>query len=191
MAQATKIIFLDFDGPLSNARTVLALGDEGFFDPVAVQALNHICAASGARVVCTSTRTHPDWEEGFIKAVRFFDVAGLDLKYLHPDWSCCTDLDMPRKDHIRQWLKHHPEVTHYAIVDDEKVGLRCTVRVSQIDGMNHNDFEKIAACLDIDLCAAFNEARKQTGRSPQYSLPFDKHDEMLNAVIACRECLTP
>lgn len=177
MNAATKIIFLDFDGPLSNARTALAYGEVHSFDGVAIHGLNAICHASGAKIVCSSWRTDALSTSNAQENIALLVDTGLDRSNLHRDWSCCIDLDKKRGWEIRKWLRAHPEVTHFAIIDDDVVRMPNFVKVSQNDGMKLADFEKIARFLDFDLGAAFLSAQTtRLSRNPrQYELNFDNH----------------
>jgi hypothetical protein len=154
-----KIIFLDFDGPLSNPRVVLYGGYDNALDPVAVTALNNVCSYTGAKIVCTSTRTAPHSAENYAETQALLEAAGLDLRHLHQDWSCFYDMDSPRKTHIKKWLHAHPQVKHYAIIDDEAVGMKNMIRVGDMDGLQIRHFEKLARLLDFRLCDVFNHAR--------------------------------
>ncbi len=158
---ASKVIFLDFDGPLSNPRVILYGGNDNAIDPVAVTALNNLCEATGVKIVCSSTRTIPGHQGNFDETVAMLAAAGLDPKHIHEDWSCFYDLSTSRKTHIKQWLAKHPEVTHYAIIDDEAVGLPGMVRVTDMDGMQVKHFEKLAKLLDFNLMDVFNHAREK------------------------------
>ena len=156
---AHKVIFLDFDGPLSNPRVILYGGHDNAVDPVAVTALNNLCAATGVKIVCSSTI--PGHQGNFEETVAMLAAAGLDPQHLHEDWSCFYDTERPRKAHIKQWLSQHPEVTHYAIIDDEPVGLPGVVRVTEMDGMQVKHFERLASLLDFNLTDVFNHAREK------------------------------
>ena len=157
----TKIIFLDFDGPLSNPRIILSLGDDNEFDPVAVGALNNLCEATGVKIVCSSTRTMAGNDKNFQKTRALLTSAGLDPCHLHEDWCCFYSMNTSRKTHISQWLAKHPEVTHYAIVDDERVRLPNLVRVTEMDGLLVRHFEKLAKILDFNVMDIFNKAREK------------------------------
>jgi hypothetical protein len=182
MSVATKIIFLDFDGPLSTSRTQFQTGNNLPFDPVAVQILNHICAASGAKIVCSSRRTWAQSRENFRETRMHFEKAGLDISNIHPDWSCRTDHG-DRKDHIEGFLKKHPEVTHYAIVDDETVDLPGLVLVGEEDGILMKHFEAVAKHLDFDLGLAFYRAAVESRDLNHPLLPFGAYEIQFNNSI--------
>ncbi len=150
-----KIIFLDFDGPLSNHRVGAQTGSMKLFDPVAVGALNNICKVSNSKIVCTSVRAQLWHDDSFKKACYYFEQAGLDLGYLHEDWSCRYDAGL-REGHILKWLDLHPDVTQYAIIDDGLVDLPNFVRVDTYNGIGFNDFQKVAALLGTDMSKVFN-----------------------------------
>jgi hypothetical protein len=112
-----KVLFLDIDGVLNSDRSDLAFGGlpDGFmphdlarFDPVALALVRRLCAETGAAVVLSSSwRLHHTVQEA---------AAGLGL----PVVDSTRDLgsSFGRSDEITLWLATHPEVTHYAIVDD-------------------------------------------------------------------------
>ena len=177
-----KIIFLDFDGPLSNDRTQAQTGDWYSFDPVACQALDTLCSYSGAKIVVSSTRAFKN-PSSFRETSKLMSDAGLDPKHMHGDWCIRDKNQWSRKGRqhkrgtlIRRWLAAHPEVTHYAIIDDENVFLPNFVKVSENDGILSAHFRKIAALLEIDLGDAFQHARERRGEfhETQYNLPFNQ-----------------
>ncbi|MDB5491209.1 MAG: hypothetical protein JWO78_1058, partial [Micavibrio sp.] len=192
VAVVMKIIFLDFDGPLSNVRVTLGYGADDRMDPVTLRALNHICEASGAKIVCTSVRAvlHPG---RYQDCMWRFKQAGLDLSHVHRDWSCNTDNGGNRYEQIEAWLAAHEGVTHYAVVDDEQVLDRQghnhpkLVKTSMNDGMAFRQFQRLAKLLDFDLLLAFDKAREWTdwGRE-QMVLPFDFLAMRHNASMAIR-----
>ena len=155
-----KIIFLDFDGPLTNARVILGSGDEYGFDPVAVQAPNNICATTGIRIVCSSSRTHASSESNRQETMALFASHGFDVSHFHDDWSCSRGIRSKRKADIQEWLKKHPEVTHYAIVDDDAVRMPNLIRVNEAEGMLLRHFSKMAKILDFNLAAVFARAHE-------------------------------
>ncbi len=153
------IIFLDFDGPLSNPRVTLFSGDDDAFDPLAVTTFNNICALTGARIVCTSTRAFARSSDDRADACARFAKAGLDLKHLHQDWSCYYDDHRKRADHIRAWLAEHPEVSRYAVIDDEDAGTLNLIRVSDMNGLQVEDYEKLGVLVGFDVAALLNFTR--------------------------------
>jgi hypothetical protein len=169
----TKIISLDFDGPLTNFRTMMQSGDNRAFDPVAINTLNHLCAATAAKIVCTSVRTWTDSEPNFRENMALFEEAGLDIRHLHPDWSCRTDQGK-RENHIQKWLTDHPTTKEYVIIDDDMIDLPNFVRIDQMNGILLAHWEAVAKCLDIDIGDVFKEAahKKYNIVEAQMTLPF-------------------
>jgi hypothetical protein len=142
-----KVIFLDHDGVIclsqqfggrykkqAKARTKLSQNVMGFrvgdrfdnFDKKAIKVLNSILEQTGAEIVVSS-----DWknwatveemgeyyeEQGIIKKPIDFTPSEYDAperEEWHPDW----DLEGSRTLEIQEWLKGHPEVTHWVAIDD-------------------------------------------------------------------------
>lgn len=116
MTQPTKVLFLDIDGVLNSTRSVIA--HQGFphgfdkknmakFDHVAINMVRKLCEETDCSIVLSSS-----W------------------RILHSVHECANGLDLPifdktpggggnRGKQIQEWLDEHPEVTSYAIVDDD------------------------------------------------------------------------
>lgn len=154
------VIFLDFDGVLSTSLSMLATGSIHTFDPVTMKILNYICAASGAKIVCTSTRAQAWMPEKKERAEKYFKEAGLDLSHLHADWSCRYDTG-PRDGHIMRWLREHPDVKKYAVVDDNFVEVKGFVKVDPYNGLTLQNFIQIAEFLDFPLEKALQLAQNE------------------------------
>jgi hypothetical protein len=142
-----KIIFLDHDGVIclsqqfggrykkqAKARTKLSQSVMDFpvearfdnFDKKAIKVLNLILEETGAEIVVSS-----DWknwanveemgeyyeQQGIIKKPIDFtprEYTMPEKQEWHPDW----DLEASRTLEIQEWLKDHPEVTHWVAIDD-------------------------------------------------------------------------
>jgi hypothetical protein len=111
-----KVLFLDIDGVLNSRRSVVAFNgyphsfegkDRERFDWVAVGLIRALCQETGTAIVLSSS-----W------------------RILHSVHECANGLDLPifyrtpslskcRGAEIAEWLSEHPEVTAYAIVDDD------------------------------------------------------------------------
>lgn len=150
---------------------MIATGSNRPFDPVAAEVLNNLCLASGAKVVCTSIRSWAGIHDNFYDNKYLFEKAGFDPRHLHPDWSCRTDHGR-REDHIQNWLKRHPGVSRYAIIDDDLVDLPNFVRVSFEDGILMEQFNRVAQLLDVDIIKAFEQARLNRQERDQLLLPL-------------------
>lgn len=112
-----RILFLDVDGVLNHLAcwTEMKMGATPV-DPECVARLDRIVEATGAMIVLSSSWRGPGGLEEVL------EEAGA-LKHRHP-----TDWRTPRlhgEDYrgrgseIADWLSRHPEVSIYAIVDDD------------------------------------------------------------------------
>lgn len=105
-----RIIFLDIDGVLNNAKSNEESLTFPCIDEVNLKHLKHIIEATGARVVLTST-----WKEDYQEdeAVRRF------LEYRLPICGVTEDRILDRGKGILAYLSVHPEVKSYVLLDDE------------------------------------------------------------------------
>lgn len=111
-----KVLFLDIDGVLNSERSAWAFG--GFphgFDPANMAKFDHVAIAL-IRKVCEETECSV--------------VLSSTWRLLHSVHECANGLGLPifdktpggggnRGKQIQEWLDEHPEVTEYAIVDDD------------------------------------------------------------------------
>jgi len=103
-----NVIFLDIDGVLNceatpNPRKFPYIVDDGLLD-----LFKRLVKASGAMVVLTSS-----WR---------IDPVGRLAAEFHgvPFQDVCPDLpDAPRCDELLAWLREHPEISRYCVIDDE------------------------------------------------------------------------
>jgi HAD domain in Swiss Army Knife RNA repair proteins len=107
-----KIIFLDIDGVLNCDKTRNPRGFPYVVDPKLLARFKRLLKATRAKVVLSSSwRCDP---VGLLAArhwgVPFFDV-------------CPDKPKSPRGKEMLTWLDEHPEVTRFAIIDDEDDGL--------------------------------------------------------------------
>lgn len=106
-----KVLFLDIDGVLNTKN--FDCFDNRLLDRAKVVLINQFVIKHDIRVVISSTwRTWYEYEE--MKSIFFY--AGFE----QPDriigvTDCFSSF---RGDEIDDWLDKHPEVTHYAILDD-------------------------------------------------------------------------
>lgn len=179
-AVTDTVIFLDFDGPLSNYRVYAQADNNLDFDPIAVRILQNVCEVANARIVCTSVRTFPNWQI-FNETKRLFTEAGMDISVLHPDWTVNKKYDHKRKDSIEDYLELHPEIKNYVIVDDEHVDIpEKLVLVDQMNGIMSEDLEKICDILGIDIGDVFKRDFYRTYAGDQYVLVLDHWDQDTN-----------
>jgi hypothetical protein len=144
-----KILFLDIDGVLNSKRSDYAFDGRphdfsarqmAFFDMVAVALVRKLCAATGCSVVLSS-----DWR---YNTTAHAAAAALDLPIMD-----ITPMlhKVSRGVEIHAWLGAHPEVTHYAIVDDINAMLpdqqRHFVQTDETCGLSLDDFHRLHMIL--------------------------------------------
>ena len=103
-----KVIFLDIDGVLNTSHTVNPRKLPYVVEKKLVKRLKGILAKSRAKVVLSST-----WR---------YDPAGLFSATYHgiPYFDCIPDMPRrARRDEILAWLKKHPRVSRFAVLDDD------------------------------------------------------------------------
>jgi hypothetical protein len=103
-----KIIFSDIDGVLNCSRTPNPRKFPYIADPTLVRRLHAVLERTEAQIVLTST-----WR---------YDPAGLfsAKRWEIPFIDITPDLPQePRRNEILAWLRNHPQVNRYAVLDDE------------------------------------------------------------------------
>ena len=120
-----KVLFADCDGVLNSERWFkedLRLGDASLglrsIDPVAVDMLREVLRVTGAMPVLTSL-----WRLSDV-CVQTLRDAGLPITETTP----LLRGDANRGEEIAAWLEAHPEVTCFAIVDDDPAAGDCGLR---------------------------------------------------------------
>lgn len=163
MTAPTKVLFLDIDGVLNSQRTCEAFGGpatggfpHGFdapnmalFDHAAIALIRKLCEKTGASIVLSSS-----W------------------RIIHSVHECANGLNLPifdqtpslnwrgrtRGHEILDWLAHHPEVTRYAIVDDDSdmlmVQLPHFVQTDFKEGLTFANYESLLFLLGLVEVAA-------------------------------------
>jgi hypothetical protein len=136
-----KVLFLDCDGVLNSELWFTKTIDALSTDPVAVARLHRILQMTDAAVVLSSTwRLVPDLVEQLKALIPIIDLTP------RLDGNGC------RCDEIRLWLKDHPDVTEYAILDDDPdAGYGMESHFVQTDwhvGMTAEDADKVIAILN-------------------------------------------
>lgn len=135
----TNAVFLDIDGPMvpMNFWSRKDKDKKGHmaFDPAAVATILRVLNETGAKLVISSS-----WRNiGYERMSSILEEEGISKDYLHEDWSIDFSYDVGmsgRADFIRTWLKRHPEIKHYAVVDDVELDIPNLVKVSTFDGMS-------------------------------------------------------
>ncbi len=103
-----KVIFLDIDGVLNCKATRNPRDLPYVVDPKLLRRFKRLLDRTGAKVVLSSTWRYDP--AGLFRARR----AGIPFMDVTPDMP-----RRPRRDEVLTWLKRHPRVTRYAILDDE------------------------------------------------------------------------
>lgn len=123
----TKILFLDVDGVLNNEGV---FKDRRFgympLDHLCIERLHNVVRETGCKIVLSSAWREIERLEKALDAHLVFEVyngLGADpLLVRHDDRSTrrlSGDAYNGRGSEIAEWLSRHPEVTGYAIVDDD------------------------------------------------------------------------
>jgi hypothetical protein len=103
-----KIIFADIDGVLNCKRTPNPRKLPYVADPALVARFKALVDQSGADVVLSSTWRY---DPAGLFSAKYWDIPFVDVL---PDLP-----DQPRRNEILAWLKRHPEVTRFIVIDDE------------------------------------------------------------------------
>lgn len=113
-----RVIFLDVDGVLNCQTTLQNAKRSDVVDPEMVGRLNKIIEATDAKVVLSSTwrlifGTDKTFNDYLIPAGFVGEVIGET-----PNLNIRIGGNIPRGREIRAWLKQHPEVDQFIILDD-------------------------------------------------------------------------
>ncbi len=120
------ILFLDIDGVLNNHHRMHTSKGTQFLCPIACGRLIEMVERVGVQIVLSSTwRKHPEDVE-FLRCAGILDCAHEDWRTPHGLFNIIGSVgeepiysSAQRGDEIADWLKRHPEVETYAIVDDD------------------------------------------------------------------------
>ena len=103
-----RVIFLDIDGVLNCKRTPNPRKFPYIVDQKLLERFRGLVARADAAVVLSSTWRYDP--AGLFSAKHW----GIPFSDVIPDMPHC-----PRRDEILAWLRNHPGVEHYAVIDDE------------------------------------------------------------------------
>lgn len=107
-----KVIFLDVDGVLNNFSLISRYGFD-YIDESHVILLAQVVKSTGAEIVLSSSWRHQEKDLSLVKDA--LKRANLEIK------GCTPWLNgRARIYEIKQWLAEHPEVTKFAILDDDE-----------------------------------------------------------------------
>lgn len=143
-----KVLFLDVDGVLNSTKSLVAFGnypmpkvdarEKELFDLTSVELIKKVCKDTNTKIVLSSSwRNCEDWE--FVLK----GLLGLDIIDITPT-IYDGDRGWFRGNEIKAWLTEHPEVTKYAIVDDNNDFLEeqeeFFVQTNATNGLSYNDY---------------------------------------------------
>jgi hypothetical protein len=103
-----KVIFLDIDGVLNCKNTSNPRKFPYIVDPKLLNRLKRLLQRTGAKVVLSSTWRY---DPAGIFSAKHWGIPFVDLI---PDMP-----KKPRRDEILAWLKRHPNVERFVVIDDE------------------------------------------------------------------------
>lgn len=148
-----KVIFLDFDGVLNSIRSATAFGGYPWnveaeslkrFDMVAVALIRNLCKEHNITIVLSST-----WRKQFTP-----EFLGEALKLPIIDKTAIKFSGKSRGSEIQEWLDTHPEVTEYAILDDDSDMLETQkgnfVQTCPYEGFSYANYLKLKRVLKIE-----------------------------------------
>lgn len=102
------VIFLDIDGVLNCKKTPNPRKLPYIVEPRLLDLLTRLLTLADANVVLSSTWRY---DPAGVFSAKYWGIPLIDVI---PDM-----LERPRRDEIIAWLKAHPEVERYAVIDDE------------------------------------------------------------------------
>lgn len=147
----TNAIFLDFDGPMVPMNSWKDRDKKGHtaFDPDAVKAILRVLQETNTKLVISSS-----WRNiGYERISSILEKEGISKDFLHEDWSIDFSYDVGmggRANYIKTWLDRHPEISHYAVVDDAELDIPNLVKVSTFDGMSETHRHQLFKLFDLN-----------------------------------------
>ena len=123
MIEHMKVIFLDFDGVINDYMTINEINEYN------VEMLKRIINDTGAKIVVTSSWKYPYQRnnknmEGFLNNnyyARTLKENGIDIIDCTPYIKEQGIKDNQREQEILEYLKNHPEITQFLILDDDYI----------------------------------------------------------------------
>ena len=143
-----KVIFLDFNGVLDTDK------DWDIIDDTNLSILISAIKLTDSKIVITSSNKNTYYYLGrhnrlmsnLIKVLESYDVEVLG----------CTKLLETREEEILDYLKTHPQITHYCILDDDYIfesmkehQIKLTSQMDGGNGLQETSIEEIVRKLNI------------------------------------------
>lgn len=114
MSSGLKLLFLDWDGPISNFRQIFNRPTD-LVDPAAVGLVNALTAAGFKTVVSATLRVHHSTPDSFVS---FAAGNGMQVQ-LYPEWKTAPEM-IPHSLSILNFLfDHRVNASEIVILDDE------------------------------------------------------------------------
>jgi len=145
-----KILFLDIDGVLNSIRSAVSLGgypwgvkeeDIKLFDQVAIQLIKRLCEKTDCQIVLSSVWRLSIGHKKLAEAL-FLPIV---------DSTPCLHMSGARGQEIKAYLGNHPEVTCYAIVDDDSdmldEQLPYFIKTDRVNGLSYENYEQLLKLL--------------------------------------------
>jgi hypothetical protein len=138
-----KVLFTDIDGVLNCSETI-SLPDQ--IDPAKVALLNWVCRETGCKIVISSTWRiiHPLLELTSILRSNGFEgeIIGATPSFKR---------SMARGQEIEWWLKNHPEVIQWAVVDDDTADMKEVIHRQAVTSFHDGGLKPVHAKQLIEL----------------------------------------
>lgn len=143
-----KVLFLDIDGVLNCETTWERLGDEfGIYR--AMMGIDFRLV----ELLKDWLRDHPEVEVVLSSTWRLDERMAAEVKRRGIDFIAMTRNLGPRSREIADWLAAHPQVTHYAILDDipqfAATQQRHFVRTRYVHGLQFKDLQRVSQILEV------------------------------------------
>ena len=140
-----KVIFLDVDGVLNNFTLISRHGFD-YIDEGCVSLLAQVVRATGSEIVLSSSWRLKESDLSLVKAS--LKRNGLELT------DCTPWLNgQARANEIQKWINDHPEVSKFAILDDDEdagFGMDGFFQTDPEIGFTSDTAEKLAIYLGIE-----------------------------------------
>jgi len=147
-----KIIFLDVDGVLNTVLSTFANLSQEIWDKNICNLLINICKNNpDVKIVVSSTWRYAGKED----TLQHFNNNGFKSDYFHEDWRTPISMQTNARGYeIGLWLTKHPEITAYAILDDDSDILPHQnmnfVKTHAYNGITYNQYLDLCKILDVE-----------------------------------------
>lgn len=152
--EVIKVVFLDFDGVLNSRQYLANNNSQGVgIDPTRLALLRKMVFETDAKIVLTTS-----WREHWSVIPWMCDETGKQINKLFNEhdlyiYDKTLSINHNRYDEISEWLKEHPNVKSFVVIDDEpfeqgvlKDRFILTSRLR--NGLEKNDVEKAINILN-------------------------------------------